>query len=165
MIKKKVQKVKRVLNFFFLKKKKKKKTTWHIGPPCVLRVIVSRRRANSRLCSCAGTCETTLFPVQRIDKEGRDAPDFRVLESCGTPRGDSTYPPLSDNSVAAGDGGGSENTLAWNLASERRVLGYCVHCLNVSCRPENLSVIKKGTKKNTHQDLNSVDRKSSTEYG
>ena len=54
------------------------------------------------------------------------------LENRGAPR-DSTY-----DSVA-GDGGGSGNTLAWNLASERRVLGYCMHCLNVSCRPMNLS--------------------------
>ena len=60
--------------------------TWHIGPPCVLRVNVSRRRANSRLCSCASTRETTLFPVQRIDKEGRDAPDFSSGELRNTTR-------------------------------------------------------------------------------
>ena len=49
-----------------------------------------------------------------------------VLENCGTPRGDSTYPHLSDNSVAAGDGGGSENTFAKklcaNVASTRILL-------------------------------------------
>ena len=72
------------------------------------------------------------------------------LESRGTPRGDSTYPPFSDNSVVAGDGGGSENTLAWNRVSGQRIRGYCVHCLN-------LSVSKKGeTKRFLHQALNSA---------
>ena len=45
------------------------------------------------------------------------------LESCGRPRGDSTYLLLSDNSVAAGDGGG--NTFAKKLAPMLRVLVLC----------------------------------------
>ena len=49
-----------------------------------------------------------------------------VLESCGTPRGDSTYLPLSDNSVAAGDGGGSENTLRRSFAPMLRALVFCL---------------------------------------
>ena len=72
--------------FFFFKKKKREFATWHIGPPCVLRVIVSRRHASSRQCSCAGTRETNLFPVQRIDKEGRDASDFSSGELRNTTR-------------------------------------------------------------------------------
>ena len=75
-----------------------------------------------------------------------------VLESCGTPRGDSTYLPLSDNSKAAGDGGGSENTLAWKVVSERRVLGDCVHCLNVGCGQVKLSVNKKVDQEKLHKE-------------
>ena len=60
--------------------------TWHIGPPCALRVTVPRRPATSRLCSCVSTRETSLFPVQRIDKEGRDAPDFSSGELRDTTR-------------------------------------------------------------------------------
>ena len=47
-----------------------------------------------------------------------------VLESCGTPRGDSTYPPLSVFSVVAGDGSGSTpvKKLGANVASSRILL-------------------------------------------
>ena len=41
-----------------------------------------------------------------------------VLESCGAPRGDSTYLPFPDFSVVAGDGGGSENTFAKKLGND-----------------------------------------------
>ena len=78
------------------------------------------------------------------------------LESSGTPRGDSTYLPLSDLSVVAGDGGGSENTLSWNLASERRVFGNCAQCLNVSCRTIILFEIKKEEHETLARNLNSV---------
>ena len=81
------------------------------------------------------------------------------LESCGTPRGDSTDPSLSDLSVVAGDGGGSENTLGVELgfrAESSRILG------TLSERQPQASefVQTEGTKKLLHQDLNSVDGES-----
>ena len=52
------------------------------------------------------------------------------LESCGTPRGDSTYPSLSVDSVVAGDGGGSGSTFAKklgaNVASSRIMLALAL---------------------------------------
>ena len=101
------------------------------------------------------------FPVQRIDKEGRDAPDVRPGELRNTTRR-LHLPSLSDNSEAAGDGGGAENTLAWKVVSERRALGDCVHCLNVSCRPVILSVNKKGGPRKTPQRKISKQTRCST---
>ena len=126
-----------IIRIFFKKKSPfKKKKTWHIGPPCVLRVslspIVMHRHVSVRVQELVRRLFSQCSGLIRKGATRLTS----VLESCGTPRGDSTYPPHSDFSVVAGDVGGSENTLAWNLALERRVLGYCDHCLNVSCRPD-----------------------------
>ena len=69
------------------KRKKRKKKQIGISVHHVSsRVTVPRRPATLRLCSCVSTRETFLFPVQRIDKEGRDAPDFRSGELRDTTR-------------------------------------------------------------------------------
>ena len=64
---------------------KEKGATWHIGPPCALRVHpnVMQRHVSVRVQELV---RDTIFPVQRIDKEGRDAPDFSSGELRNTTR-------------------------------------------------------------------------------
>ena len=117
-------------------RKNAKKKTWDIGPPCAHHVTVSRCPATPSPCPCASPREVSKNDLPWVSQafsqrsgliRGCATRLTSVLESSGTPRCLSTYPPLSVCSEVAEEVVGLGARLRRNLAPAPRAPVFCFH--------------------------------------